>query len=260
MPQHARVAPHAPLRRGVRRDGRVRQARLRRRRRPRHAAVAPLHDRRRPVMGPAGRGAGRPRSCARSAARDAALRARRSARSATPARPAATSWRSSAWTPSLLSLLVYTYPAIVAVAAVGLGRERLDARRVLRARVCPRRAGARGRRRRGRARWIRSPPRSGSATGAHLQRLHPRQRRRSPRGSTPRLLSALVCTGAAVTLTLAALVAGELRPGAVSVAGWGWLACIADRVDRDRGGPVLRRPAPRRADARRRSCRPPSRS
>src|SRR5438034_4744391 len=32
---------------------------------------------------------------------------------------------------SLLSLLLYTFPAIVAVAAVALGRERLDARRIL---------------------------------------------------------------------------------------------------------------------------------
>ncbi len=43
----------------------------------------------------------------------------------------------------------------------------------------------------------------------------------------PRLLSALVCTGAAVTLTVGAALAGELRPADLSLAGWGWLAGLA---------------------------------
>jgi len=43
----------------------------------------------------------------------------------------------------------------------------------------------------------------------------------------PRLLAALVCTGAAVTLTAGSALLGELRPGALTAAGWGWLACLA---------------------------------
>ena len=43
----------------------------------------------------------------------------------------------------------------------------------------------------------------------------------------PRAFAALVCTGAAVPLTLGAALLGDLRPGDVSAAGWGWLAGIA---------------------------------
>jgi drug/metabolite transporter (DMT)-like permease len=43
----------------------------------------------------------------------------------------------------------------------------------------------------------------------------------------PQLLSALVCSGAAVTLTIGSLALGELKPGDLSPAGWGWMACIA---------------------------------
>jgi drug/metabolite transporter (DMT)-like permease len=43
----------------------------------------------------------------------------------------------------------------------------------------------------------------------------------------PRVLAALVCTGAAVTLGLGAAFAGDLRPGALTAAGWGWITCLA---------------------------------
>ena len=43
----------------------------------------------------------------------------------------------------------------------------------------------------------------------------------------PSVLSALVCSGAAVTLTGGSALLGELRPGELTVAGWGWLACLA---------------------------------
>src|SRR5919206_111234 len=43
----------------------------------------------------------------------------------------------------------------------------------------------------------------------------------------PRALAALVCTGAALSLTLGSATLGELRPGAVTLAGWAWLACLA---------------------------------
>jgi drug/metabolite transporter (DMT)-like permease len=43
----------------------------------------------------------------------------------------------------------------------------------------------------------------------------------------PRVLSALVCTGAAAPLTVGAALLGELRPGELTAAGWGWLAGLA---------------------------------
>ena len=44
---------------------------------------------------------------------------------------------------------------------------------------------------------------------------------------SPVVLSALICTGAAATLTAGSATLGELRPGGVTTAGWGWLACLA---------------------------------
>jgi drug/metabolite transporter (DMT)-like permease len=43
----------------------------------------------------------------------------------------------------------------------------------------------------------------------------------------PLALSTFVCTGAAVSLTVAGLAGGDLDPGAVSAAGFGWLGCLA---------------------------------
>ena len=43
----------------------------------------------------------------------------------------------------------------------------------------------------------------------------------------PLTLSALVCTGATATLTVAGVADGDLDLGAVSPAGYGWLAAIA---------------------------------
>ena len=43
----------------------------------------------------------------------------------------------------------------------------------------------------------------------------------------PLVLSALVVTGAAFTLTVAGVATGDLRPGAVSLGGYGWLLAIA---------------------------------
>ena len=43
----------------------------------------------------------------------------------------------------------------------------------------------------------------------------------------PLPLGALVCTGAATTLTIASFAAGDLQPGDVGLAGAGWLACLA---------------------------------
>ncbi len=43
----------------------------------------------------------------------------------------------------------------------------------------------------------------------------------------PGLLSALVCTGAAVSLVASTALLGQLRPAEVTGAGWGWLAALA---------------------------------
>jgi drug/metabolite transporter (DMT)-like permease len=126
---------------------------------------------------------------------------------------------------SLLSLLVYTFPAIVAIAAVALGRERIDERRL----------AALGLSLGGLVLVV-----AGAGTGAL-----------DPLGTAlglgaalvysayilvsdgivgrmgSRVLAALVCTGAAASLTAGSALLGELRPGALTAAGWGWLACLA---------------------------------
>jgi drug/metabolite transporter (DMT)-like permease len=43
----------------------------------------------------------------------------------------------------------------------------------------------------------------------------------------PPVLSAIVCTGAAASLLVGTTLLGELRPGDLTAAGWGWLACLA---------------------------------
>ena len=126
---------------------------------------------------------------------------------------------------SLLSLLLYTYPALVAVAAVALGREGIERRRVTAL------ALASG----GLVLVL-----AGAGTGA----LEPVGVALGVAGALvyttyilvsegfaaripPQLLSALVCTGAAITLGLGSAALGEFRPGAVTGLGWGWLICLA---------------------------------
>jgi drug/metabolite transporter (DMT)-like permease len=126
---------------------------------------------------------------------------------------------------SLLSLVLYTFPAIVAVAAVVLGRERLDRRRVT-ALVLS--LG-------GLALVV-----AGAGTGALevvgvalglaaavIYSTYILVSEGVASRVSPWLLSALVCTGAAVALTVGSFFLGALRPGEVSAAGWGWLACIS---------------------------------
>ncbi len=126
---------------------------------------------------------------------------------------------------SLLSLLVYTFPAIVAAAAIALRREPADRRRLTALAL----AGA------GLVLIL-----AGAAAGAvdplgaglglaaavtyatYVLVSEPVTARVQPRA-----FAALVCTGAAVPLTLGAALLGELRPHDVSAAGWGWLAGIA---------------------------------
>jgi drug/metabolite transporter (DMT)-like permease len=126
---------------------------------------------------------------------------------------------------SLLGLLVYTFPVIVTVAAIVLGRER-GTRRTAASLVL-----ASG----GLVLVL-----AGAATGGvdalgavlglgaavvYSTYILSSEGVASRLGPLP--LGALVCTGAATTLTIASLAAGDLQPGDVSLAGAGWLACLA---------------------------------
>jgi drug/metabolite transporter (DMT)-like permease len=126
---------------------------------------------------------------------------------------------------SLLSLLLYTFPAMVAVAAIVLGRERADATRFAALALASvglvlvlvnARAGAL------------DTLGAGLALGAAVIYTTYILVSQGIAGRIgPTLLSALVCSGAAVTLTAGSALLGDLRPGEVTVAGWGWLAGIA---------------------------------
>jgi drug/metabolite transporter (DMT)-like permease len=143
---------------------------------------------------------------------------------------------------SLLSLLVYTYPVIVTVAAIALGRDRASRRTgAALALACSGLilvlAGA--------AAGALDP--LGTALGLTAAIVYSAYILVST-GIAERLgplaLSTLVCTGAAVSLTLGSLVAGDWAPGAVSGAGLaslGGLALVSTVVG---DLPVLRRAAP----------------
>jgi drug/metabolite transporter (DMT)-like permease len=126
---------------------------------------------------------------------------------------------------SLLSLLLYTFPAIVAAAAVALGRERIDGRRVA-------------------ALGLASGGLVLVVAGAGAGALDPLGAALGLAAAVvysayilvsdglvarvrPHMLSALVCTGAAVSLVAGSALLGELRPGELTAVGWGWLACLA---------------------------------
>lgn len=125
---------------------------------------------------------------------------------------------------SILALLLYTFPAMVTVAAVVLGRERFNRRRLL----------ALGLTSVGLILVLTGATGGGfDALGAVLAlgaavvyTTYILSSQGAAGRISPYLLSALVCTGAAVTLTLGSSLLGELRPAAVSVQGWLWLGCI----------------------------------
>jgi drug/metabolite transporter (DMT)-like permease len=126
---------------------------------------------------------------------------------------------------SLLSLILYTFPAIVTAAAVALGRERLDRRRVL----------ALGLVSTGLVLILGTVGASsvngiGVALGLGAAFTYSTYILTSDgvASRVPALtLATLVCTGAAASLTIGSVFAGQLHPGAVTLAGWGWLGCIA---------------------------------
>jgi drug/metabolite transporter (DMT)-like permease len=126
---------------------------------------------------------------------------------------------------SLLSLLVYTFPVIVAVAAVALGRERFDRRKALA--LCLASGGL--------ALVVASAGTGaldplGTALGLATAVVYSGYilvgeaiASRVP----ARALGALVSTGAALTLTAGSAVTGQLQPERLSAAGWGWLLVLA---------------------------------
>ena len=126
---------------------------------------------------------------------------------------------------SLLSMLLYTFPAMVAVAAIVLGREHAD----------PARLGALLLASIGLVLVLASakpgaldPLGAALALGAALIYTTYILVSQGIAGRlSPTVLSALVCTGAAVSLAAGSAALGELRPGEVTPAGWGWLAGIA---------------------------------
>jgi drug/metabolite transporter (DMT)-like permease len=125
---------------------------------------------------------------------------------------------------SLLSLLLYTYPAFVTVAAIALGRETANRRRigallVSSTGVALVLAGASG----GGFDWL------GAAMGVGAALSYTAYILVSDRVSgrlDPLPLSALVTTGAAITFGVAGAATGSLDAGFAGD-GWGWLAAIA---------------------------------
>jgi drug/metabolite transporter (DMT)-like permease len=124
---------------------------------------------------------------------------------------------------SLLALILYTYPALVLVGAVALGRERATARRVVAlavalAGVALVLAGA--------ASGAVDPLGAAMGFGASLvYTVYILVGDRVGAGLPLVALAALVCTGATCTFAVATAVRGgpELAFGA---AGWGWIGCI----------------------------------
>jgi drug/metabolite transporter (DMT)-like permease len=127
--------------------------------------------------------------------------------------------------PALLGLLLYTFPVMVTVAAIVLGRERASGRTAVALALSSTGivlvlAGA--------ASGALDPV--GTALGLGAAVVYSAYILISD-GVTARVgplaLSTLVCTGAAATLTLVGLAGGGLDLGALSTAGLGWIAAIA---------------------------------
>jgi len=126
---------------------------------------------------------------------------------------------------SLLSLLLYTFPAMVTVAAIALGRERANRRTAVALAFASTGlvmvlAGA----------GAGELDPVGAALGlaaAVIYSVYILSSEGVAARVGPLALSTLVCTGAATTLTIGAAAAGDLDPGAVSAAGFGWLGAIA---------------------------------
>ena len=126
---------------------------------------------------------------------------------------------------SLLSLLLYTYPSMVAVAAILLRRERADARRFTALALAS-----------GGLVLVLANAKAGTLdpagaalamAAATVYTTYILTSQGIAGRMSPTLLSALVCTGAALTLTAGSALVGDLHPGEVTAAGWGWLLGLA---------------------------------
>jgi drug/metabolite transporter (DMT)-like permease len=126
---------------------------------------------------------------------------------------------------SLLSLLLYTFPAIVAVAAIVLGRERADGRRLTALALS---SGGLVLVVAGAGPGALDPLGTALALiAAVLYSAYILVSEGILRRLRPTVLAALVCSGAAVSLSVGSALLGELRPGELTAAGWGWLVCLA---------------------------------
>jgi drug/metabolite transporter (DMT)-like permease len=126
---------------------------------------------------------------------------------------------------SLLSLLLYTFPAMVTVAAIALGRERASRRTAAALGLA---SGGLFLVLAGAGAGALDP--LGTLLGVSAAVIYSTYILTSASVAErvgPLLLSALVCTGAATTLTLAGAASGDLRLGDVSTPGFGWLAALA---------------------------------
>ena len=125
---------------------------------------------------------------------------------------------------SILSLLLYTFPAMVTVAAIALGRERVSARRLTALALT---SGGLVLVLAGAAAGAFDPLGAAMALGAAVVYTIYILTSESAAGRiSPYLLSALVCTGAAVTLTAGSAALGQLRPQDITAEGWLWMAGI----------------------------------
>jgi drug/metabolite transporter (DMT)-like permease len=126
---------------------------------------------------------------------------------------------------SLVAMLIYTFPAMVAIAAIALGRERLDDRRLTALALA---SGGLALVLAGAGAGALDPLGTALALGAAVVYAAYVLAGEGVAGRVaPRVLAALVASGAAASLTAGSALAGDLRPGALTAAGWGWLACLA---------------------------------
>ena len=126
---------------------------------------------------------------------------------------------------SLLSLLVYTFPAIVAVMAVALGRERFAWPRAVAVGVAfgglALVVGSAGT-------GALDPVGVALALATAVMYAMYILVGEPVAGRVPaRLLAALVCTGASVTLSAGSALLGDFHPERLSAAGWGWIGALA---------------------------------
>jgi drug/metabolite transporter (DMT)-like permease len=126
---------------------------------------------------------------------------------------------------SLLALVLYTFPALVAGASVALGRERMNARRLVALGLA---LGGLALVVAGAGAGALDPVGTALGLGAAVVYSGYILAGEAVAARVPGpVLTALVCSGAAASLTAGSAVVGDLRPGDVTAAGWGWLAGLA---------------------------------